>query len=53
MWQYEDPSSDHQEDTWKAFTQSENEAIEQQFCDVNVFNAEMEHIMIPTPPTVL
>lgn len=53
MWQYKDPSSDHQGDTWKPFTQSENEAIEQQFCDVNVLDAEMEHTMIPTPPSVL
>lgn len=51
MWQYN--ISDHQGDTWEAFTQSENEAIERQFCDVNVLDAEMEHIMIPTPPSVL
>lgn len=53
MWQYEDPSSNRLGDTWTAFTQSENEAIEQQFCDVNVLDAELEHIMIPTPPSVL
>lgn len=55
MWQYklEDPSSDQHGDIWKSFTQSENEAIEQQFCDINVVVADMEHIMIEPPPSVL
>lgn len=53
MWQYKYPSTDRQGDTWRSFTQSENEAIEQQFCDVNVVVAEMEHIMIAPPPSVL
>ena len=55
MWQHklEDPSSDHQGDIWKSFTRSENEAIEQQFCNVNVVVADMEHIMIEPPSSVL
>ncbi|XP_078359754.1 uncharacterized protein LOC144644197 [Oculina patagonica] len=53
MWQYKYSSTDHQGDTWKSFTQSESETIEQQFCDVNVVVAEMEHIMIAPPPSAL
>lgn len=51
MWQYKDSGTD--EDTWKAFTPSDNEAIEQQFCDVNVTVAGMEHIMISPPSSLL
>ena len=51
MWQYRHLGVDG--DTWKAFTPSENEAIERQFCDVNVSVADVEHIMISPPPSVL
>ena len=51
MWQYQDPRGDG--DSWKAFTVNENEDIEKQFCDVNITVAEMKHIMISTPPSLL
>ena len=56
MWQYKYKDSTTESrigNSWKSFTESENEVIERQFCDVNITVARMEDIMISTPPDVL
>ena len=56
MWQYRYKDSTNESgigNSWKSFTENENEAIERQFCDVNITVARMEDIMIATPPDVL
>ena len=56
MWQYKYKDSTTESrigNSWKSFTESENEVIERQFCDVNITVARMKDIMISTPPDVL
>ena len=56
MWQYKYKDSTTEKgigNSWKSFRESENEAIERQFCDVNITVARVEDIKIATPPDVL
>ena len=56
IWQYKYKDSTTESrigNSWKSFTGSENEAIERQFCDVNITVARVEDIKIATPPDVL